>query len=99
MCTQIQQLRQLATRPHVDLAIIRFVGEEHTHQYHGFAVLGDPDADDEALAETVTRGLTIRSTDEVRQYIEHFNALRAGAVDGGELDRFLLEVSARWIRG
>lgn len=98
MSTQIQQLRQLATRPNVDLAVIRFVGEEHTHQYHGFAVLGDPDADDEALvlAETVTRGLTIRGTDEVQQYIQHFNALRAGAVDGGELDRFLQEVSTRW---
>ncbi|MGH3865705.1 MAG: helix-turn-helix domain-containing protein [Pseudonocardiaceae bacterium] len=100
MRTQIQRLRQLATRPNVDLAIIRFVSEEHTHQYHGFAMLGDPDADDEALVlvETVTRGLTIRSTDEVRQYIGHFDALRAGAVDGGELDRFLQEVSARWAR-
>lgn len=100
MRTQIQQLRRLATRPNVDVAIIRFVGEEHTHQYHGFAVLGDPDVDDEALvlAETVTRGLTIRSTEEVRQYIEHFDALRASAVDGGELDRFLQEVSAWWAR-
>lgn len=99
MSTQIQQLRQLMTRPNVELAIIRFTSEEHTHQYQGFAVLGDPDADDDALvlAETVTRGLTIRRTDEVRQYIEHFNALRAGAVDGGELDRFLQEVSARWV--
>ncbi|MGH3973258.1 MAG: helix-turn-helix domain-containing protein [Pseudonocardiaceae bacterium] len=99
MGTQIQQLRQLATRPNVDLAIIRFLGEEHIHQYHGFAVLGDPDADHEALvlAETVTRGLTIRRPDEVRQYIEHFNALRAGAVDGSELDRFLQEISARWV--
>ncbi len=98
MSTQIQQLRQLATRPNVDLAVIRFAGEEHTHQYHGFAVLGDPDADDEALvlAETVTRGLTIRSTGEVRQYIEHFNALRAGAAEGDELDLFLQEVSVRW---
>ncbi|MGH3915533.1 MAG: helix-turn-helix domain-containing protein [Pseudonocardiaceae bacterium] len=98
MSNQIQQLRQLATRPNVDLAIIRFTSEEHTHQYHGFAVLGDPDADDEALvlAETVTRGLTVRSTDEVRQYIEHFNTLRTGAVDGIELDLFLQEVSARW---
>ncbi|MGH3830395.1 MAG: helix-turn-helix domain-containing protein [Pseudonocardiaceae bacterium] len=101
MSPQIRRLRELATRPNVDLAIIRFTSEEHTHQYHGFAVLGDPDADDEALvlAETVTRGLTIRSTDEIRQYIEHFNALRAGAVDGGELDRFLQEVSARCAGG
>ncbi|MGQ0773938.1 MAG: helix-turn-helix domain-containing protein [Pseudonocardiales bacterium] len=100
MSTQIQQLRQLATRPNVDLAIIRFMSEEHTHQYHGFTVLTDPDADDEALvlAETVTRGLTIRSTDEIRQYIEHFTNLRAGAVDGGELDRFLQEVSAQWTK-
>ncbi|MGH3911838.1 MAG: hypothetical protein ACRDTC_00270 [Pseudonocardiaceae bacterium] len=47
-------------------------------------MLGDPDAHDEALVlvETVTRGLTIRSTDEIRQYIEHFTALRASAVDG-----------------
>ncbi|MGH3866816.1 MAG: helix-turn-helix domain-containing protein [Pseudonocardiaceae bacterium] len=99
MSIQIQQLRQLATRPNIDLAIICFTSEEHTHQYHGFAVLGDPDADDEALvlAETVTRGLTIRRTDEVRRYIEHFNALRAGAVDSGELDRFLQEVAARWM--
>ncbi|MGH3942313.1 MAG: helix-turn-helix domain-containing protein [Pseudonocardiaceae bacterium] len=100
MSTQIEQLRNLATRPHIDLAIIRFMGEVHTHQYHGFAVLGDPDADDEALVltETVTRGLTIRSTDEIRQYIEHFTALRASAVDGDELDRFLQEVSAQWTR-
>jgi len=100
MSTQIQQLRQLATRPNVDLAIIRFMSEEHTHQYHDFTVLTDPDADDEALvlAETVTRGLTIRGTAEVQQYLEHFTALRAGAVDGGELDRFLQEASARWAR-
>lgn len=100
MRNQIQQLRQLATRPHVDLAIIRFMGEEHAHHYHGYAVIGDPDADDNALvlAETVTRGLTIRSTDEIRQYIEHFTALRAGAVGGGELDQFLQEVSAQWAR-
>jgi transcriptional regulator with XRE-family HTH domain len=100
MCTQIQRLRQLAARPNVDLAVIRFIGEEHTHQYHGFAILGDPNADDEALvlAETVTRGLTIRGSDEIMRYIEHFSALRAGAVDGDELDRFLQEVSAWWTR-
>lgn len=98
MSTQIQQLRKLATRPNVDLAVIRFTSEEHTHQYHGYAVLGDPDVDNETLvlAETVTRGLSVRSHDEIRQYIEHFNALRAGAVHGDELDRFLQEVSARW---
>lgn len=100
MNAQVQRLSTLAKRPNVDLAIIRFLGPEHTHQYHGFAMLGDPDTDDAAivLTETLTRGLTIRRTDEVRQYVEHFNALRAGAVDGGELDRFLQEVSAWWAR-
>lgn len=94
MRRQIEWLIELSHRPNIALEVIPFNAEEKVHQYNGFSIFGDPDADEEAivLAETVTRGLTIRSADEIREYIDHFNALRLGAIRSNELREFLLEV-------
>jgi transcriptional regulator with XRE-family HTH domain len=94
MRAQIQWLIELSHRPNIDVEVIPFAAEEKVHQYNGFAILGDPDVDDEAivLAETLTRGLSIRSSEEIREYIEHFDALRVAAIRGDELREFLQEV-------
>lgn len=94
MRRQVEWLIELSYRPNIVLEVIPFRAVEKVHQYNGFAIIGDPDVDEEAivLAETVTRGLTIRSTDEIREHIEHFNALRSGAIRGNELREFLQEV-------
>lgn len=94
MRRQIEHLIELSHRPNVAVEIIPFAAEEKEHQYTGFAILGDPDLDAEAvvLVETLTRELSIRSSDEVRNYIDHFNALRRAAISGSELRDFLQEV-------
>lgn len=94
MRRQIEHLIELSRRPNVTVEIIPFAAAEKEHQYNGFAILGDPAIDDEAivLAETVTRGLSIRSSEEIGEYIAHFNALRLGAISGSELREFLQEV-------
>lgn len=94
MRAQIEHLIELSTWPNVVVEVIPFAADEKVHQYNGFAILGDPDVDDGAivLAETLTRGLVIRSRDEIREYIDHFNALRLAAIAGAELREFLLEV-------
>lgn len=96
MRSQLQQLQELAVRPGMDLAVIPFDAAERVHQYHGFAVLGDPDVDDEAvvLAETLTRGVIVRSATEVAEYVAHFDAMRQAALDGASLRRLLQEVIA-----
>jgi hypothetical protein len=98
MLDQITRVRLIAARPHVDVGVIPFAGPERAHQYHGFAVLGDPDVDDDALmlAETVTRALVIRDADEIRQVIEHFNTLQDSAVRGGDLNSLLQEITTEW---
>ncbi|MGH3793538.1 MAG: helix-turn-helix domain-containing protein [Pseudonocardiaceae bacterium] len=94
MQAQLARLVDLSTRPHIDLAVIPFDAEERAHQYHGFAILGDPATDDDAivLAETVTRGLVIRRQDEVGEYIEHFQTLRGAATSGAELRTHLQDL-------
>lgn len=94
MREQVEHLIELSTRSNVVIEVIPFAADEKVHQYNGFAILGDPDIDDEAivLAETLTRGLSIRSSEEIREYVAHFNALRLGAISGVDLQLFLQEV-------
>lgn len=91
MRDQIKRLVGLSELPTVVVEVIPFEAHEQVHQYHGFAILGDPDVDTESLAvaETVTRGLFIRSSEEVKEYITHFEALRTAAFRGDDLRRFL----------
>jgi hypothetical protein len=93
---QIARLMMLSEWPNVRLGVIPFAANERAHQYHGYAVYGDPHADGAAvvLVETLTRGLTIRAADEVTQYIEHFDQLAATAWYGDKLRAFLQEVVA-----
>jgi len=94
MREQVEHLIELSIRPNVTIEVIPFAADEKVHQYNGFAILGDPDIDDEAivLAETLTRGLSIRSSEEIREYVAHFEALRLGAISGTDLHFFLQEV-------
>lgn len=94
MRTQLERLVALSEQPNIHLGIIRFEADEHVHQYHGYSVIGDPDLDDEAIVwiTTVTRTLRIRDEAEIREYIEHFNALRAAAMEGAALRAFLHEL-------
>lgn len=94
---QINKLIKLSMKPKVHIGVIPFAADEKTHQYHGYAIYGDPAVDASAvvLAETLTRGLTIRAADEVGQYIEHFKRLDSTALHGDELRAFLLEVAER----
>ena len=97
MIAQIERLIEVSRLPTVEMGVIPFAARERTHTYHGFSVLGDPDADDGALvlAETVTRTLTVREPDEVREYIAHYNRLAEGAVFGDELVALLRGISAQ----
>ncbi|MGH3872163.1 MAG: helix-turn-helix domain-containing protein [Pseudonocardiaceae bacterium] len=92
MRAQLERLIELSLRPNIFLGVIRFDAHEIVHQYEGFSVIGDPDLDDEVIAgtSTVTRTLRIRGEAEIREYIEHFTALRAAATEGEPL-RALLE--------
>lgn len=84
---QLSHLLTVAKRPNVEMSVIPFAGPERVHQYHGFAIIGDLDRDAESrvLVETVTRALTVGATEEVREYVDYFNALRAEAVTGPDL--------------
>lgn len=97
MRAQLRRLIEVAGLPTVELGIIPFSGRERTHTYHGFCILGDPDVDDAALVlvETVTRALTIRAVDELREYIAHYRRLTEGALFGAELVALVQEISAR----
>jgi transcriptional regulator with XRE-family HTH domain len=94
---QLSRLLTIATMPNVEISVIPFAGPERVHQYHGFAVIGDPDRDAESrvLVETVTRALTIRTTDEVREYVDYFNALRASAVTGADFADLVRRLRSR----
>lgn len=94
MRTQLTRLVELSQRPNIYLGVIRFDADERVHQHHGYSVIGDPDLDDAAIAgtSTVTRTLRIRADDEIREYIEHFNMLRAVATEGEPLRAFLHEL-------
>jgi len=93
---QLERLVELSEQPNIALGVIRFDAVEREHQYDAYSVMGDPDLDDEAIvsASTVTRTLRIRSAAEVREYIEHFAALRAAATEGEPLRAFLRELVA-----
>jgi transcriptional regulator with XRE-family HTH domain len=95
MRAQIRALIKVARLATVEMGVIPFSASERTHTYHGFSILGDPDADSNAMviATTVTRTLTVRAPDEVREYIEHYRRLAEGALFGDDLLRLLREVS------
>ncbi len=96
MRAQFIRLVELTRQANVHIGVIRFDAAETVHHYHGYAVIGDPDLDDEAIvaAETLTRALMVRRDEEVREYIEHFIALRAAAIEGELLRAFLRELIA-----
>ncbi|MGH3854246.1 MAG: helix-turn-helix domain-containing protein [Pseudonocardiaceae bacterium] len=96
MRAQLERLVELSQQPNIRLGVIRFDTEEQVHQYHGFAILGDPDHDNEAIvtAETLTRALIFRHDDDIGQYLEYFDALRAAATEGEPLRAFLRELIA-----
>jgi transcriptional regulator with XRE-family HTH domain len=93
---QINKLIELSGKPNVHIGVIPFAAQERVHQYQGYAIYGDPAVDASAvvLAETLTRGLTIRATDEITQYIDHYQQLDSTALHGDELRAFLQEVTA-----
>lgn len=97
MLAQLSRLVEVSQLVNVQMGVIPFATREHTHTYHGFSVLGDPDTDERALAlaSTVTRRLTVREPDEVREYIAHYRRLAEGAVFGDELVKLLREISAQ----
>lgn len=94
MRDQIQRLVELSHRPNVDFSLITFACHERAHQLQSFSMIGDPQRDAEAivLIQTLTRRLVIRDPEELAEYVEHFNALKAGAISGDELRAFLQEV-------
>ena len=94
MRTQLERLVALSQQSNIHVGIIRFDADEQVQQYHGYSIIGDPDLDDEAIVwiTTVTRTLRIRGDAEIREYIEHFNALRAAATEGEPLREFLREL-------
>jgi transcriptional regulator with XRE-family HTH domain len=96
MLEQIQRVLEVAALPNVEFGVIPFAARERVHTYHAFAVIGDPEHDESAivLAETVTRGLTIRAEEEVIGYIRHFNELAESAITKADLSEFLQEVAA-----
>lgn len=97
MREQLDRLAEVAKDERVWLGVIPFHANEHVHQYHSYAVLGDPDVDDSAVAlsETVTRGVRIRSRDDLHAYVANFDSLAASALTGDKLVGHLREVSAR----
>lgn len=94
MRQQIRHLIELSSRPNVNLGLITFASQERTHQHHAYSMIGDPQRDTEAivLIQTLTRRLVIRDPEELAEYVEHFNLLKAGAISGDELRAFLREV-------
>lgn len=100
MLTQVRTVLAVARRPNVEFGVIPFSVSEKEQTYHAFAVIGDPKRDNGAivLAETVTRGLTIRDPDEVTGYIDHYTRLAEVAVTGDDLPDYLDQVieNAPW---
>jgi hypothetical protein len=100
MRQQVLHLIELSRRPNVDFGLITFDSRERTHQHHAYSMIGDPQQDTEAivLIQTLTRRLVIRDPEELAEYVEHFNALKAGAISGDDFRAFLQEVhdSLEW---
>ena len=94
---QINRLIELSSMPNVRVGVIPFAANEQVHQYHGYAIYGDPvvDASAVVLAETLTRGLTIRAADEINQYIEHYQHLDSTALHDHDVRAFLQEAAAK----
>lgn len=97
MQEQLSRLVEVSHLRNVQMGVIPFSARERAHIYHGYTILGDPETGAETLvrAETVTRMLTVRAPEEVREYIEHYDRLAEGAVFGDELRALLAEISAR----
>lgn len=95
MREQVHRLAAVAEMPSVEMGMIPFAARERVHTYHNFSIIGDPEVDANALVivGTVTRKLTVRDPDEIRQYIEHYRRLAEGALFGDELVAFLQEFS------
>jgi len=91
MREQVRRLIDLSQEPNVTMGVIPFAADENVHQYHGFAILGELERDAEAivLAETLTRELAVRSPTEMTEYIAHFSALQAEALEGDTLRSWL----------
>lgn len=96
MRAQLERLIEIDRQRNVTVGVIPFDAVERVHQYHAFAILGDPDVDHQsiAMAESVTRAINIRARNEIKLYIAHFESLRSAALEGAELRRFLREVVA-----
>lgn len=96
MLDQVQHVLAVAQRANVEFGVVPFAAREKEQTYHAFAVIGDPKRDSGAivLAETVTRGLTIRDPDEVAGYIDHYDRLAEVAVTGDDLPDYLARVVA-----
>lgn len=100
MAAQLRRLIELSERPNIRLGVIPFDAVERVHQYHGYAVLGDPDTDVSSLvlAETVTRIITVRAEPEVREYLAHFAGLCAAAMFDDQLHDLLHDLVLYWER-
>jgi transcriptional regulator with XRE-family HTH domain len=96
MRDQVERLIELSAQDNITMGVIPFDAEERVHQYHGFAIIGDLECDQQAivLAETVTRGINIREPEEIAEYVAHFEALRSAALEGERLREFLRGVIA-----
>lgn len=93
---QIDRVLEVAALPNVEFGVVPLRARERTHHYHTFAVIGDPAVDPSAiaLAETVTRGLTIRDPEEIAGYLRHYQQIAEQAVTGSDLPAYLREVAA-----
>jgi len=96
MRIQVERIIELVERENISIGVIPFAANEVAHHYHGFAVLGDPEVDDEsrAVVPTLTKRLTIWDPAEIAEYVAHFEALRSAALEGAELLRILRGVVA-----
>jgi hypothetical protein len=96
MRDQLRHLLRVSRRRNVHLGLLPFGAEERVRQSHGYAILGDPEADDRSvvLVETITRGLVIRSSDEIAEYVAHFEALRSAALEGAKFRAAVEELIA-----
>ena len=97
MVEQLDRIAEIAGRRNVALGVIPFDADETVHQYHGFAIIGDPHADGAAivLVETLTRALALRDAADVATYIDHFSALRAASIEGDRLQALVSRIETQ----
>ena len=90
MREQLNRLIDLSERDNITIGVIPFAAEEIAHQYHGFAVIGDPETEDATASVVVlTRIIRIQAHDEIADYVAHFESLRSAALEGEPLRAFL----------